>query len=67
MFHFPLNEEPQQGVPNLIEEKPENRRFRVEVGVRVTGRQQQQMKQTCIASLNTDYSCYSTVTSWVQI
>lgn len=30
MFHFPLNEEPQQGVPNLIEEQPENGRVRVE-------------------------------------
>lgn len=56
MFHFPLNEEPQQGVPNLIEEQPENGRVRVEVGARVAGRQPQQMEQTRIASLNWDHS-----------
>lgn len=34
MFHFPLNEQPQQEVPNLIEEQPENERAGVGVGVR---------------------------------
>lgn len=42
-------------MPNLIEEQPENGGDRVEVGVRVTGRQPQQMKQTRIASLTTGY------------
>lgn len=48
--------EPQRGVPELIEEQPENGRVRVKVGVRVTGRQPQQMKQTGTASFNTVYS-----------
>ena len=55
MFHFPPNEEPQQGVPNLTEEQPENGRVGVEVGARVTGRQPQQMEQTRVVSLSTDY------------
>lgn len=54
MFHFPRNEEPQQGAPELIEEQPENGSVRAKVGAGVTGRQPQQMKQTCKASLNND-------------
>lgn len=54
MFHSPPNEAPQQGVPNLIEEQPENGRVRVEVGVRVDGRQPQQIEQTRTASLTTE-------------
>lgn len=39
MFHFPVNEEPQQGVLNLIGAQPEKGRGTLKVRMRVTGLQ----------------------------